>query len=95
MGASVAAFFFALIKAIPAAEAIFAQLLDLYGEWKRKQNNESQKLKDARNAAAVAAALSGAPVLCSSCPFSAHNGAGQHGGADLGPAVPGNGPGGS
>jgi hypothetical protein len=77
--ASVVAAILAIIKAIPAAESLFAQLLAAYSAWKTEQNLADESAKNARNAALIAEALARArpaapPVpdgvrdLCAACP---------------------------
>ena len=71
--ASVVAALLALIKALPAAERLFAQLLAVYSAWKTEQNLADENAKNARNAALVAAALAARPrlgmhELCAACP---------------------------
>jgi hypothetical protein len=76
--ASVVAVILAIIKAMPAAESLFAQLLDAYTAWKIEQNLADEKSKNARNAALIAEALArarpaapfspGVRDLCAACP---------------------------
>jgi len=76
--ASVVAVILAIIKAMPAAESLFAQLLTAYSAWKTEQNLADESGKNARNAALIAEALArarpAAPVspgvrdLCAACP---------------------------
>ena len=79
--ASVAAFLLVLIKALPAAESLFSQLLAGYSAWKTEQNHADENSKNARNAALIAAALAARPPappdplgsdgvrdLCAHCP---------------------------
>jgi len=54
--ASVVAVILAIIKAMPAAESLFAQLLAAYSAWKTEQNLADESAKNARNAALIAAA---------------------------------------
>jgi hypothetical protein len=54
--ASAAAILLAIIKAIPAAEALFSQVLSAYSAWKIEQNLADESAKNARNAALIAAA---------------------------------------
>jgi hypothetical protein len=76
MGSVVAALL-AIIKALPAAESLFSQLLDAYTTWKIEQNLADETTKNARNAALIAAASgsrpsaplpSGVHDLCAACP---------------------------
>jgi len=79
--ASAAAILLALIKALPAAEALFSQLLTSYSAWKRDQNLNDENSKNARNEGLIAAALAARPPappdplgpdgvrdLCAACP---------------------------
>jgi hypothetical protein len=77
--ASVVAVILAIIKAMPAAESLFAQLLTAYSAYKTEQNLADESAKNARNAALIAEALARArpaapPVpdgvrdLCAACP---------------------------
>ena len=59
--ASVVAVILAIIKAMPAAESIFAQLLTAYSAWKTEQNLADESAKNARNAALIAAAVARRP----------------------------------
>jgi hypothetical protein len=85
-----AALIVALAKAMPAVERLLTQVVDLYAAWKKDQNTTDEKSKDARNAAAIAAARGGLRQLCPACPF-AGDGAGQHGPAYPAPAIPSSG----
>ena len=84
--ASAAAIILALIKAIPAAEAIFQSVLTAYATWKREQNLNDENAKNARNAQLIAAAGRMSDVYCATCP--ARNIGGQHGTTGTAPAVP-------
>jgi hypothetical protein len=76
--ASVVAVILALIKAMPAAESLFAQLITAYSAWKTEQNLADESAKNARNAALIAAAARALPPaptvpdgvrdLCAACP---------------------------
>lgn len=55
--ASAVAALLAIIKALPAAESLFAQLLAAYVAWKTEQNLADETAKNARNDALVAAAV--------------------------------------
>ena len=59
--ASAAAILLAIIKALPAAESFFSQLIDAYTAWKTEQNLADEKSKNARNAALIAAAVARRP----------------------------------
>jgi hypothetical protein len=59
--ASVVAVILAIIKAMPAAEGLFAQLLTAYSAWKTEQNLADESAKNARNAALIAAAVARRP----------------------------------
>jgi hypothetical protein len=59
--ASAVAALLAIIKAIPAAEALFAQLLAAYSAWKTEHNLADESAKNARNAALIAAAVARRP----------------------------------
>jgi hypothetical protein len=59
--ASVVAALLALIKALPAAESLFAQLLAAYSAWKTEQNLADEFAKNARNAALIADAVARRP----------------------------------
>jgi predicted transport protein len=73
---SAAAFLLALIKGLPAAETLFANLLSVYVAWKTEQNLADERTKNARNALLVARAPVGMRDLCETCP--ARNSGGQH-----------------
>lgn len=89
-----AAFLLAIIKAVPAAEQILRQLMELYANWKKEQNLTDEKDKNARDAALIDGAAGRLPKLCAECPF-AGLGGGQHGAAVAAPSVPAGGSGGS
>ena len=72
--ATLAASIIAVAKAAPAVERLLAQVVALYVAWKEQQNLNDEKAKDARNNAAVDAALGGLPKLCGTCPFANYTG---------------------
>ncbi len=71
-----------VLKSVPAAAAIFEQVMELYVAWKLEQNRKDENTKNDRNSRAIAGAgeLS---KYCAACPY---RGAGQHG--TLTPASP-------
>lgn len=87
--ASLAAALLAVAKAVPAAERLMSQVVDLYVAWKLNENRKSQLAKDARNDALVDGAGAAVRVrgICPTCGADTVNGAGQYGGAGETPAV--------
>lgn len=94
MGA-IAAAIIAIAKAVPACERLLAMVVEAYGVWRHNQNNQLKDEKDARNDAAVDAAVGADGLhLCAACPF-AVRGRGQHSAADSPSGLPAGGGGGS
>lgn len=56
----IVAFIFALAKAVPEVRILVSQLTEVWAAHQRNQNVKAQAEKDARNDAAVDAAISGA-----------------------------------
>jgi hypothetical protein len=85
-----AAFILAIIKAVPAAEQILQQLIELYVSWKKESNRNETKSKDARDDADIDVLARRVSELCPSCPFAGICG-GQHGSAQAASGVQGSG----
>lgn len=83
---TIAAAILAIAKAVPAADRLLAQVVDLYSSWKRQQNAQHEIDKNARNAALVRDAVGGLGMCCPTC-GAPRVGAGQHGTTGEAPAV--------